>query len=683
MQDSAEKRPESTLRLCVNMIVRNEAAIIERALASVASVAECMVICDTGSSDGTPEVIEGFCRGRGIPLELHRFPFVDFSQARNEALTRARASAFVFDYLLLLDADMQLVVEGGQWLEALNCDAAQLMQQSGSLAYANVRMLRRDAAARYVGATHEVLVVEGSSQRLDGAHFIDHADGANRPEKLARDERLLRGALANDPADTRAMYYLAQTLRDAGRHAESAEWYERRVVAGGWEEERWHACYRAAQERLAAGHEVAFVAGCLDAYAMRPHRAEPLASLARHYAGKQRHDAALLLLEQAQAIPYPVQDILFVESGAYGDGLRELISISGFYSAIPFRRARGRAAAESLAIDPGLPTLMRSTARSNLFWYAPRVDEVCPGVVCHRLRVDLPAPFVAMNPSIAREGGAYLSVIRGVNYRIQQGRYVIHDERGVVRTRNFLARLDADLGVLALREIGEAETVARCQESVIQGFEDCRLMRWGDRWHCSATARDLGSDSLARMVLLALDDRGDFIAVRPLRGYGDGLHQKNWMPIPGSVPAFVYACSPSVVLRWDEASAQVQPASTADPGYDLSHWRGGTPLIPWEEGYLALVHEARDTEAGREYVHRFVRFDARGCPIEASLAFVFLGPGIEFAAGLVEGLDPARHELIVSFGVNDREAWVARVPRAGVEAMLLPLQELGSASTPL
>ena len=665
------------------MIVRNEAAIIERALASVASVADCMVICDTGSNDGTPEIIERFCQGQGIPLELHRFPFVDFSQARNEALTRARASALAFDYLLLLDADMQLVVKDVCWLEALNGDAAQLIQQSGCLAYANVRMLRRHAAARYVGATHEVLVVDGSTQRLDSAHFVDHADGANRPEKLSRDERLLRGALSNDPADTRAMYYLAQTLRDAGRHAEAAEWYERRFAAGGWEEERWHAQYRAAQERLAEGDGDAFVAGCLDAYAMRPHRSEPLVSLARHYAATQRHDAALLLLEQAQAIPYPAQDILFVESDAYGDSVRELISISGFYSTLASRRARGRATAESLAIDPGLPPLMRSTARSNLFWYAPRIEQVCPGAVCQRLAIDLPPPFVAMNPSIAREGDAYLAVIRGVNYRIQQGRYLIHDERGVVRTRNFMARLGADFSVLALREIGEPEQASRYEGSAIQGFEDCRLMRWGGRWQCSATARDLGSDSLARMVLLALDDRGDFMDVRQMSGYGDGLHQKNWMPVPGPVPTFVYGCSPSVVLRWNEASARVEVTSSADPGCELSHWRGGTPLMPWEHGYLALVHEARDTEAGREYVHRFVRFDALGLPIEASLAFVFLGPGIEFAAGLAEGLDPAEPELVVSFGVNDSEAWVARVPRARVGAMLVPVRKLGEASTPL
>jgi len=91
------------------MIVRNEQRIITRCLESVAAYIDCWVIGGTGSSDGTPETIETFFRDRGIPGELHYFPFVNFEQARNEALVRARASALSFDYLLLTDA-MELEV---------------------------------------------------------------------------------------------------------------------------------------------------------------------------------------------------------------------------------------------------------------------------------------------------------------------------------------------------------------------------------------------------------------------------------------------------------------------------------------------------------------------------------------------------------------------------------------------
>ena len=97
--------------VCLNMIVKNEMANLDRCLGAVAAHIACWVIGDTGSTDGTQEFIQAFFAARSIPGELHSFPFVNFEQARNEALDRARASSLRFDYLLLTDADMELTVQ--------------------------------------------------------------------------------------------------------------------------------------------------------------------------------------------------------------------------------------------------------------------------------------------------------------------------------------------------------------------------------------------------------------------------------------------------------------------------------------------------------------------------------------------------------------------------------------------
>jgi len=89
--------------LCINMIVKNEMANLERCLAAVAPYISCWIIADTGSTDGTQEFIRSFFAARSIPGELHSYPFIDFGQARNEALGRAYASTLHYDYLLLLD----------------------------------------------------------------------------------------------------------------------------------------------------------------------------------------------------------------------------------------------------------------------------------------------------------------------------------------------------------------------------------------------------------------------------------------------------------------------------------------------------------------------------------------------------------------------------------------------------
>ena len=53
--------------LCLNMIVKNETANLERCLRSVADHIACWVIGDTGSSDGTQDFITSFFAARGLP----------------------------------------------------------------------------------------------------------------------------------------------------------------------------------------------------------------------------------------------------------------------------------------------------------------------------------------------------------------------------------------------------------------------------------------------------------------------------------------------------------------------------------------------------------------------------------------------------------------------------------------
>ncbi|MEO6323155.1 MAG: hypothetical protein ABIQ65_00845, partial [Thermoanaerobaculia bacterium] len=143
-------------RLCLNMIVKDEAAILERCLSAAAPELDYWVICDTGSSDGTQELVRSFFASRGIPGELHEIPFVDFSESRNRALSLCREAGPFFDYILLADADMELVVEDPGYRSGLNA-GAHLVPQRNTITYENVRLLRRELPAHYVGATHEYI----------------------------------------------------------------------------------------------------------------------------------------------------------------------------------------------------------------------------------------------------------------------------------------------------------------------------------------------------------------------------------------------------------------------------------------------------------------------------------------------------------------------------------------------
>lgn len=232
------------MKLAWNTIVRNEAAIIERCVRSLLPHVDAAVVLDTGSSDGTPELLRDLFDKAGKPIEIHAAGFVNFAQARNLALIHARGSKLGYDYLLLADADMELRVQRPDWLASLNGGPSYDMHQTaGSVTYSNRRLVNRSATGQYVGVTHEYLDVS-SAGTLDGADFIDHADGANRPDKFARDIALLEEALKFETRPgliERYHFYLAQSYFDAGNWEKAAEHYRKRVGLGGFEEERWNA----------------------------------------------------------------------------------------------------------------------------------------------------------------------------------------------------------------------------------------------------------------------------------------------------------------------------------------------------------------------------------------------------------------------------------------------------------
>ncbi|MCC6127879.1 MAG: glycosyl transferase family 2, partial [Chlamydiae bacterium] len=55
--------------ICLNMIVKNESAVIRRSLGSIKHKIDYWVIVDTGSSDDTKEIICEYLKD--IPGELH------------------------------------------------------------------------------------------------------------------------------------------------------------------------------------------------------------------------------------------------------------------------------------------------------------------------------------------------------------------------------------------------------------------------------------------------------------------------------------------------------------------------------------------------------------------------------------------------------------------------------------
>lgn len=355
-------------RVCLSMIVKDEAHVVGRCLASVRPFIDTWVIVDTGSTDRTADVIAEALAG--MPGELVHRPWVDFGRNRTEALDLARGRA---DYALVIDADEVWHAPAGFAFPTTLADGVQILHATpdGTSFYLTT-LMRLDRPWRYEGVLHEVATCDEphTVEQLVGPRITGHFDSARnqRPvrDKYLADAAVLRSAVDREPDNARHVFYLAQSYRDAGELDEAIDWYGRRILLGGWAEETWYAMYQIARLRERRGDPAADVINAyLACHDARPQRAEPLCDLARVNRSLGRFAVARLFAEAAVSRPRP-DDILFLDEGTYLWRAKDELSLAAYYSG---DGATAVALGEALVDDPAVPERDRERIRTNLGFF--------------------------------------------------------------------------------------------------------------------------------------------------------------------------------------------------------------------------------------------------------------------------------------------------------------------------
>jgi len=317
--------------ICLNMIVKNEAPVIRRCLDSVLPLVDAWVIVDTGSTDGTQEIVREHLRH--LPGELYERPWQDFAHNRSEALALARGRG---DYVLVIDADEVLEIASGFRLPHLTADAYNIRVRYGGCEYLRKQLVKNALEWRYEGVVHEYITCPQSRTErfLDGLATVPRHDGARARDATTyrRDALLLERALLDTPDDRRYVFYLAQSYRDGGDLELALRNYRRRAEMGGWREEVWFSLYQIAQIRErqeAPWGEV--MADYLAAWQYAPDRVGPLFRIGMHYQTRREFHTAHLFFARAAAIPRPGPERLFVEQALYDFQLPLEYGVASFY----------------------------------------------------------------------------------------------------------------------------------------------------------------------------------------------------------------------------------------------------------------------------------------------------------------------------------------------------------------
>ncbi len=355
-------------KICLNMIVKDESAVIERSIASVKPLIDSWCIVDTGSSDDTKEKIQAALAD--LPGKLYERPWRSMGENRTEALELAKEHG---EFLLLTDASFVWVPKDTFKLPDLTEHDAYFgkIKMSGTSWYLPM-IIRAHKNWYFDSESHAGLYCkEGFVQGPNLKNIVVEArgDGSRRSKedsvkKYERDIEVFTAQIAANPRNTRAMFYLAQSYRDVGRPRDAAHWYLQRSQAGGWAEEVWFSHYRMGAMRQQMGSTwPACEAAYLAAYAHTPSRAEPLIPLSRHYRAEKNYAMANLYATAARDIVYPEDALLFVEDAVYEWQALDEYAVSAYRVG---KYAKSAEACEILLNERDLPGRERMRIEQNL-----------------------------------------------------------------------------------------------------------------------------------------------------------------------------------------------------------------------------------------------------------------------------------------------------------------------------
>lgn len=198
------------ISLC--MIVKNERGNLASCLKSVLSLVDEIIIVDTGSNDGTPEIARDFTS--------HVFHFNwcnDFSAARNVSLSKATQP-----WILILDADERFEKSSLDWFQSdwdhPDVDGYfvtirnKVKQGNPEIIHRVVRLFRNRKNLRFERSIHEIVPIAEQKTGLSDLQILHlgYADEGKNPERHRRNEAMLLEFKKQNAHLPSADFYLAQ-----------------------------------------------------------------------------------------------------------------------------------------------------------------------------------------------------------------------------------------------------------------------------------------------------------------------------------------------------------------------------------------------------------------------------------------------------------------------------------------
>ena len=645
-------------RLCLNMIVKNEAKIIERLIESVISIIDTYCICDTGSTDSTVKTIEHYMKAKGKPGIVFSEPFQNFGYNRTVALERAKEYG---EYALLLDADMKLVITPMFSKDALTENGYSIVQKNGDIEYFNLRIVKTGIGVKCVSPTHEYYDFPngGGHHKLHTLWIEDIGDGGAKADKFTRDIRLLEDGLLKEPKNERYHFYLANSYKNTRNFVKAIEYYKKRVELGGWVEEVFYACFEAGSCYRELGDMPNAIHWWMEGYNRHPVRTESIYEITKYYREQGKNHLSQIFCDIGLKTPYPTDDVLFIKKDIYDFMFLYEHSILSYYTKVPIDHY-----AYILLLEKDFH---KDNVLSNYKFYVKKLVDIGAKVYDFSGKAEKQImgrmdSFISSSPCIIQHSEGYLMNVRYVNYIIRpDGGYDFKHADGKITTLQLTYWLTKEFKVVKTHWIDAVQN----EELRYQGIEDVKIFSHCGKLHVLGTVEDpsngnvtvgKGKYELDKHCLKSL----------PFQSPTGERCEKNWCYFHNADGELriVYKWSPLTLCVPSENTIQEVSKKNTPPIFkDL---RGSSNGFLYKDEIWFLTHLVQYCTP-RHYYHMIVVLDAKTEEFKRhSILFKFNGDCIEYGLGLI--VEPER--VIVSYSRMDRTSAVLTMDKHSVETEL-------------
>jgi hypothetical protein len=650
--------------ICLNMIVKNENKIIIRLLESVLPIIDTYCICDTGSNDNTIELMQQFFDKNKINGKFLFKEFIDFGTNRDYVLQESKELA---DYNLLLDADMILNIDEKFNKNDLIKDVYLIKQGSEDFEYYNVRLISNKINSKCIGVTHEYYNYDKCNEEKISSDLLfisDIGDGGCKENKFIRDIKLLEHGIENINYKekyllNRYIFYLANSYYDIKDYDNAIKTYKKYLHVGTWNEEIFYSYYRIGlcyKNQFKYDNMIKYL---LLAYNEKLTRLEPIYELVNYYRIHKQYNLCKLFYDIGKNIPYPENDILFLNKDVWDYKLLYEYSIFSYYLN------------EKLSIKElhilleKLPDKLLKNLLENYKFYYKKIDYIKKIDFSNQIFKDS-EKFYSSTPSIIDipenfsehfyKKTKYLMNLRFVNYSInkQTQEYIWNNKQ--IATINRYIELNENFEIIKQFDFDFNKS-----DDLYEGIEDVKLLqinKYNKNIKYTAT-KPLSKNKInvcyGKYIMLLMDNNKlDYKIIN--YDLSENKHEKNWVFIPrinDSKQKMIYKWKPLTIGEINDKDNKLDNIEMYNMPKIFGYLRGSTNGYLYDKEIWFLCHLVINDEL-RYYYNIFVIFDENMKKYRYSIPFKLTNSNIEYSCGLIVN----DNNVILSYSEMDNNSYV-------------------------